>query len=164
MAKAINTQFPEMAHTLDAGTVSVWVPQERLFDLVAFVGEIGHLEVVPDFPARVVINERTGTIVAGEQVKISTVAVAHSNLAILTVNDPFVSQPAPLSGGTTAVTPRPSLGVTEQTGHLRVVQGATTVAELARALNALGVTPRDMIAIFQAIKKAGALHADLIIM
>ncbi len=164
IAKSINARFPGVAFPLDAGTVDVVVPRNRLGDLVAFVGEVGELAVTPDFPARVVINERTGTIVAGENVKISTVAVTHANLAILTVNTPFVSQPAPFGGGVTTVVPRPSLGVTEQAGAVRVLPQSATIADLARALNALGVTPRDMIAIFQAIKKAGALHADLIIM
>jgi flagellar P-ring protein precursor FlgI len=122
------------------------------------------LEVEPDVPARVVINERTGTIVAGEQVKISTVAIAHGNLAIVTAEEPQVSQPLPFARGKTTVVPRTELGVTEQNGMLKVVDRSVTVAELARALNALGVTPRDLIAIFQAIKQSGALHAELVIM
>jgi len=112
----------------------------------------------------VVINERTGTVVAGKDVQIDTVAVAQSNLAILTSDEPFASQPPPFSGGTTAILPRPRIGVTEQGGALRVLERSATVADLARALNALGVTPRDMIAIFQALKQAGALHAQLVIM
>ena len=103
-------------------------------------------------------------MVAGKDVQIDTIAVAQGNLAILTSDEPFASQPPPFSGGTTAILPRPRIGVTEQGGALRVLERSTTVADLARALNALGVTPRDMISIFQAIKKAGALHAELVIM
>jgi flagellar P-ring protein precursor FlgI len=164
IAFVINKQYPDVAITLDAGSVQVIVPPALLSkDLVRFVGEIGLLEVTTDVPARVVINERTGTIVAGEDVKVSTVAVAHANLAILTTNEPTVSQPGPFSSGRTAVVPQGSVGVTEQRGSLKVLEHTVTVAELARALNALGVTPRDLIAILQALKEAGALHADLIV-
>lgn len=163
VAKAINTRFPHTALTLDAGTVQVVVPHKPLTEVICFASDIGQLEVATDIPARVVINERTGTIVAGKDVQIDKVAVAHGNLAILTSDEPFASQPPPFSGGTTAILPRPRLGVTEQGGSLRVMERGTTVEDLARAMNALGVTPRDMIAIFQALKQAGALHAELII-
>lgn len=162
IAVVINRHYPSAAITLDAGSVQVVVPPAFLSkDLVRFVGEIGLLEVTTDVAARVVINERTGTIVAGEDVKVSTVAVAHANLAILTTNEPVVSQPAPFSYGRTTVTRPGTVGVTEQQGTLKVVEQTVTVAELARALNALGVTPRDLIAILQALKQAGALHAEL---
>jgi flagellar P-ring protein precursor FlgI len=164
IGRVINTKFPRSAVPLDAGAVQVFVPHERLLDVVCWAGEVGQLEVTPDVVAKVVINERTGTIVAGKDVQIDTVAVAHGNLAILTSDEPFASQPPPFSGGTTAILPRPRIGVTEQGGALRVLERSTTVADLARALNALGVTPRDMISIFQALKKAGALHAELVIM
>jgi flagellar P-ring protein precursor FlgI len=163
IAKAINAKFPHSAVTLDAGTIQVFTPKGPAADVVCFNSEIGKLEVTTDSVARVVINERTGTIVAGKDVSIDTVAVAHGNLAILTSDEPFASQPPPFSGGTTAILPRPRLGVTEQGGSLRVLERGTTVADLARALNALGVTPRDMISIFQTLKKAGALHAELVI-
>ena len=164
ITKVINDEFPASAVTLDAGTVQVFVPRNRLANLVGFASELLLLEVTPDAPARVVINERTGTIVAGEQVKIATVNIAHGNLAIVTNEEPQVSQPAPFSKGQTTVVPRTNLGVTEQGGGLKVVTRSVTAAELARALNALGVTPRDLIAIFQALKQAGALHAELIVM
>jgi flagellar P-ring protein precursor FlgI len=164
IARAINDRFPASAFSLDAGTVHVILPRLPDSQLMGIIGEIGQIEVVPDNPARIVINERTGTIVAGFQVKISTVAVAHGNLAILTQTDLFTSQPPPFSRGQTTVVPRSGVGVTEQSGHLKLLPESATVADLARALNALGVTPRDMIAIFQALKRAGALHADLIIM
>jgi Flagellar basal-body P-ring protein len=163
IARAINQKFPESAVTLDAGTVEVAIPPEKRGNVVGFAGEIGLLEVAPDAVAVVVINERTGTVVAGQHVKISTVAVAHGNLTIVTAENPEVSQPLPFSRGQTTVVPRTQLNVTEQGGGLAVVEQSVTVAELARALNALGVTPRDLIAIFQALKDAGALHAELII-
>jgi flagellar P-ring protein precursor FlgI len=164
IARAVNEKFPKAAETLDAGTVEVTVPANRLDDLVGFVGDIGLMEVVPDAPARVVINERTGTVVAGENVKVSTTGITHGNLGIVRTEDAAVAQPAPLSPGVTTVVPQTNLAVTEQTGQMRVVERAVTVAELAKALNALGVSPRDLIAIFQALKQAGALHAELVIM
>jgi flagellar P-ring protein precursor FlgI len=164
VALVINKRFPGTAFTLDAGSVQVVVPLAFLpANVVGFVGELGLLEVTTDVTARVVINERTGTIVAGEDVRVSTVAVAHANLAITSALEPVVSQPAPFSGGRTTVVPQPVVGVQEQTGTLRVIERTVTVAELARALNALGVLPRDLIAIFQALKQAGALHAELVV-
>ncbi len=164
IAKAINTRFATTALTLDAGTVQVAVPRDRLPNVVNFVAEIGLLEVTPDAPARVVINERTGTIVAGEQVKIARVGVAHGNLRIVTTETPEVSQPEPFGQGRTVVVPRTQIGISEQKGQMEVLEPSVTVADLARALNALGATPRDLITIFQALKDAGALHAELVIM
>jgi flagellar P-ring protein precursor FlgI len=163
IAKAINGRFPNSAITLDAGTVQVFVPKNLWNNPVGFVSDIGALEVDPDAPARVVINERTGTIVAGEQVKIGSVALAHGNLAIVTSEETVVSQPLPFSKGKTVVVPRGQVGVTEQAGAVQVLPRSITVAELARALNALGATPRDLIVIFQMLKQAGALHAELVI-
>lgn len=164
IARAVNERFPGAAFPLDAGTVHVILPRLPEPQLMGLIGEIGQIDVIPDNSAKVVINERTGTITATEQVKISAVAVAHGNLAIMTQTELGVSQPAPFSRGKTVVVPRAGVGVNEQGGHLKVLPESVTVADLARALNALGVTPRDMIAIFQALKRAGALHAELIIM
>src|SRR5262249_55005949 len=105
-----------------------------------------------------------GTIVAGENVKIAMVAITHGNLAISTSYDPVASQPNAFARGRTVVLPRGQVGVAEQGGAVQVLDRTTTVAELARALNALGATPRDLITIFQALKTAGALHADLLVM
>jgi flagellar P-ring protein FlgI len=163
IALAINASFPNSAVTIDAGSVQVFVPKTQINTLVSFVSDIGMLEVTPDVPARVVINERTGTIVAGEQVKIGSVALAHGNLAIVTSNEPIASQPLPFSKGKTVVLPRGQVGVTEQAGAVQLLPRSVTVAELARALNALGATPRDLITIFQMLKQAGALHAELVI-
>ncbi len=165
VAKAINQRWPYTAMTLDAGTVNVIVPGDRYSNLVDFVGEIGLLEVDPDTVARVVIDERTGTIVVGKEVKIDTVAIQHGNLNITTTENPQVSQPLPFSRGRTVEVPRTDLNVNQQHGGgLHVIKGTVTVAELARALNALGATPSDVIAIFQALKQMGALHAELVTM
>lgn len=164
IAKAINAKFIGCAYTLDAGTVNVLVPNEHRTNVVSFISEFGLLEITPDTPARVVINERTGTIVAGHNVKISTVAVTHGNLAIVASNEPIVSQPNPLSRGKTVVLPRAQIGIAEQPQSVHVINQTVTVAELARALNALGASPRDLIVIFQALKRLGALHAELVLM
>jgi flagellar P-ring protein precursor FlgI len=164
IAKAINERFPCSAIALDGGAVQVVLPKERCTNPMGFLSEIGLLTVSPDMPARVVINERTGTVVVGHEVKIATTAVAHGNLAIVTAESPVVSQPEPFAKGRTVVVPRTQLNVTEQKNQLIVVPRSFTVADLARALNALGVSPRDLISIFQALKEAGALHAELVIM
>jgi flagellar P-ring protein precursor FlgI len=164
ITKAINDKHPKTAATRDSGTIQVCVPDARMADIVGFVGEIGLLEVTPDAPARVVINERTGTIVAGENVKISTVAVSHGNLQITTTETPQVSQPLPFSGGETVVVPRTTVDVEEQGGKMEILNKSATVADVARALNALGATPRDLISIFQNLKQAGALHAELVML
>jgi flagellar P-ring protein precursor FlgI len=167
IARSINSLFPATASVVDSGTVQVTLANgtnHGIAGIAEFVGEIGLLEVLPDSPARVIINERTGTVVAGERVRISTVAIAHGNLTITTSEEPQVSQPLPFSRGETTVVDRTQVDVTEQGGGLQVLDATVTVADLARALNALGVTPRDLIAIFQAIKEANALHAELIIM
>jgi flagellar P-ring protein precursor FlgI len=164
IARAINAQYPHAALPIDGGTVQVAVPKSRCADVVTFAGEIGTLEVNPDFPARVVIDERTGTVVAGEEVRVSRVAVAHGNLSILRVETPEVAQPPPFTQAPPVVVPRTQVGAAEQHSYLQVVPATVSVGSLARALNALGVTPRDLISIFQALKETGALHAELVIM
>lgn len=163
IAKTINERYPNTAVAADPGAVVLCRPTDPMKTPTQFLAEVGLLEVKPDQPARVVINERTGTVVAGEHVSISTTAVAHGNLYIGVSINPTVSQPPPLSGGTTVVAPRVQVAASEQPARLITLPKATTVAEVARALNALGVTPRDLIAIFQAMKRAGALHAELVI-
>jgi flagellar P-ring protein FlgI len=135
-------------------------------DVVAFLDELMQKEVVVDMPAVVVINERTGTIVVGESVGISTVAISQGSLVVKVKESAFVSQPtAPFSGaGSTVVVPETSLGAEEQDGYLIPVEQAVTVSELAKTLNAIGASHRDLIAIFNALKKAGALQAKLVIM
>jgi len=163
---AINAVFPASAETVDAGTVRVRVPV-RLprGELVAFIDRIGALVVKVDAPAVVVINERTGTIVVGENVGISTVGISHGNLSIITQEKDFVSQPQPFSRtGTTEKTQRTEITAVEEAGTLHVIPRQVSVAELARALNAMGLTPRDLISIFEALRQAGALQAQLKVM
>jgi flagellar P-ring protein FlgI len=163
MTDAINALFYDhIAAAKDAGTVQVKVPMAYLGNVVELVSMIEKLDVRPDLAARVVINERTGTVVMGENVRISTVAIAHGNLSIVVKESPQVSQPLPLSqGGQTVVTPNTNISVKEDTNQLVVLPAGASIGDVVGALNALGVSPRDLIAIFQAIKAAGALQAQL---
>ncbi|MEP9411266.1 MAG: flagellar basal body P-ring protein FlgI [Candidatus Brocadia sp.] len=166
LAEVINNFYPNTARAIDAAVVNIMPPKDFQSEdsIIRFVANIEELYVKPDSVARVIINERTGTIVAGENVRISTVAVAHGNLSITISERPEVSQPGALSSGQTTVVPRTDIQVTEEEKRLNVIQEGATISDVARALNVLGVTPRDLISIFQAIKRAGALHAELIIM
>jgi flagellar P-ring protein precursor FlgI len=166
LAKAITTGTPVVAVAEDAATVRVVVPDAALKggELVALIARLGELEIEPDVEARVVISERTGTIVAGERVRISRVAISHGALTVTVSEGAAVSQPGPLSGGQTAVVPGTAVQVTEAAPGLHMLEPGATVADLARALDALGVTPRDLVAIFQALSAAGALHAKLVIL
>jgi flagellar P-ring protein precursor FlgI len=165
LAQMINTQMgEEIARAMDSGTIEVHVPEAQQRNLVEFVSTLEHMEIAPDSIAKVVLDERTGTVVIGENVRISTVAIAHGNLSIEIKENPTVSQPAPFSQGTTVVTPDSDVRVEEERTNLILVPEAVTIRDLVRALNAIGVSPRDLIAIFQAIKAAGALQAQLEIM
>jgi flagellar P-ring protein precursor FlgI len=124
--------------------------------------ELGELMVVPDHPARVVIDERTGTIVIGDDVRISTVAVAHGSITVRVTEMPVVSQPAPFSDGQTTVVPQTAVSVQENGGNVATVHGAN-LRELVSALNRMGLKPQGIIAILQAIKSAGALQAELVV-
>jgi flagellar P-ring protein FlgI len=163
MTDAINALFYDhIAEAKDAGTVRIKVPMAYLGNIVGLVAMIEKLDVKPDMDAKVVINERTGTVVMGENVRISTVAIAHGNLSIVIKETPQVSQPQPFSqGGQTVVTPNTDLSVKEETKKLVVMESGASIGDVVGALNALGVSPRDLIAIFQAIKAAGALQAQL---
>ncbi len=149
---------------VDAGFVRVAVPEavKETGDVVGFIAGIENARVEPDVPAIVVINERTGTIVAGESVTLGAVAIAHGNLSIEISSRPLISQPAPLSsGGKTVVVPDTQISVNVDHDQLYAMDEAASVADVARGLNALGVSPRDTIAIFQALKEAGALRAQI---
>ena len=159
ITEAINRFAPMSAQSLNAGIVSVKFPP--LEDPVEFVSEIQQLKVIPDLEARVVINERTGTVVIGENVRISKVAITHANLTVVTSETPQVSQPEPFSDGQTVVVPRTDVQVTEGDRAIQVLESTTTVGDLAAALNLLEVTPRDLSSIFQQLKTIGALHAKL---
>ncbi|RLA93107.1 MAG: flagellar biosynthesis protein FlgA [Deltaproteobacteria bacterium] len=162
VAQVINIALGgNFAEPMDGGTVGIEVPTEYQKKVVDLVSLIEGLEVAPDIPARVVINERTGTVVMGENVRISTVAIAHGNLSIEIKEKPKVSQPLPFSAGETVVTPDTEIVVKEERSPLFLVKSGINIGEVVRALNALGVTPRDLIAILQALKAAGALQAKL---
>jgi flagellar P-ring protein precursor FlgI len=139
------------------------VPATRENDIVGLMTDIEQLLVEPDQMAKVVIDERSGTIVMGENVRISTVAIAQGNLTIRVTETPQVSQPNPFSStGTTTVVPRTNIEIDENAQRrLAVLPASVTLQELVNGLNALGIGPRDMIAILQAIKAAGALQADI---
>lgn len=156
-----STAGSAVAQPLDSGTIMVDLPASWPGGMVDFVSRLESLEITPDTVAKVILDERTGTIVMGDNVRISTVAVSHGNLSIQVREQPLVSQPQPFSGGQTVVVPDSQVTVEEEQRRLFVIEGGATIGELVRALNAIGVTPRDLIAIFQAIKAAGALHATL---
>lgn len=167
IGSAINQDYPDSAVAVDAGTIKVKVPDEvNQADIAGFVDDITKRQVSVDVPAAVVINERTGTIVVGENVGISAVAISQGSLVVKIKETEIVSQPiASFSdAGTTERVPETVIGVEEKEGHLVPVSRAITVSELAKTLNAIGATPRDLIAIFNALKKAGALQAKLVIM
>ncbi len=165
IAKAINFKLKDVfAESIDGRTIRVKVPKFFINNVSGFVTQIETLEVEPDTVAKVIIDERTGTVVMGENVRISTVAVAHGNLLVQITEMPEVSQPAPLSPGQTTAVPRTEITVEEENERLLIVPKGVGIGEVVTALNAIGVTPRDLIAILQAIKAAGSLHAELEIM
>jgi flagellar P-ring protein precursor FlgI len=164
MAAAINVKYTNSSEAVDATSVRVRVPEELESSPVDFVSELELIELEPDVPARIVINERTGTIVATSRIRISSCAVAHGNLTISISTGADVSQPNPLStGGQTVVTPKTDAKVKEDRGAFVALPDLPTVEKVAAALNSLGVTPRDVMSMFQAMKEAGALQADLLI-
>ena len=149
-------------HVLDSTTVDVRIPPRYTGAVARLIGDIEQLTVRPDGIARVVVDERSGTVVIGDDVRISRVAITQGNLTVRVVETPQVSQPQPFSDGQTVVVPRTDLRVEEGNGRQFVtIGGNVSLQQLVNGLNALGVGPRDMVAILQAIKAAGALHADL---
>jgi flagellar P-ring protein precursor FlgI len=163
VAQAINRAFySQLAQTENAGSIRVSVPENYLGNTVQFVTLIESLGVTPDMISKVVVNERTGTVIMGENVRIATIAIAHGNLSIQINESQNVSQPLPFSrGGQTVVTPESDIVVQEGKNPIFLVESGVSIGELVKALNALGVSPRDLIAIFQALKAAGALQAEL---
>lgn len=161
MADVINHAIGGIARATDPRTVALALGGRDAMDVLA---RIENLRLEPDQPATVVIDEASGTVVMGAQVRISTVAIAQGNLTIRVTEEPQVSQPGPLSGGSTVVTPRTNIQVdTQSDRRLGVLQGGVTLRDLVASLNALGVGPRDMISILQSIKAAGALQAELVV-
>ncbi len=149
------------AQVVDAGTVALDVSGRKAETLPDLIAKLEGVEVTPDTTARVVINGRTGTIIMGGQVRLDPVAVAHGGLTLEVRERPFASQPQPGAAGATAVVPASGVQAREERGKLQVVAGAATLAEIVTALNGLGVKPRDLVQILQAVHAAGALHARL---
>jgi flagellar P-ring protein precursor FlgI len=163
IADAINGKFPGCAQAQNPTIVAVRAPAGM--DMISFITNVENLEVEPDSPAKVVIDEVAGVIVMGDDVRISQVAIAQGNLTISVQENPAISQPAPFSQGQTAVVPQSTVSVDEEKGKkLITLGGAPSLKSLVGGLNALGVTPRDMISILQAVKAAGALQADIEVM
>ncbi len=163
IADAINRSYPGTATADNPTIVTLRAPAGG--DMVSFVTAIEQIPVEPDAPAKVVIDEVSGVIVMGENVKISTVAIAQGNLTISVQETPQVSQPAPFSNGQTTTVTQSTISVTEEKGKgLVMVRQGASLSSLVAGLNALGVTPRDMISILQTIKAAGALQADIQVM
>jgi flagellar P-ring protein precursor FlgI len=170
---------------LDSGTINVRIPEPFQNNVAEWIASLEKLEVAPDSVAKVVLNEKTGTVVLGENVRISMVAVAHGNLSIQIKESLSVSQPLPFAppappgtppvaippregtgtivapGGATVVTPETSVVVKEEGARLMMIPSGANLGEVVRALNAIGATPRDLISILQSIKAVGALQADL---
>ncbi len=164
ISKAINTKFGEnTSKSVDAGEIKVSVPADRQNDLVGFISELELLQVQVDYPAKVVLNERTGTIVAGNNVKIQPATISHGNLNITIESYPIISQPNAFSNGTTTVVNNLVPYVVQDSTNAIAIKGASNVQEVAAALNSLKVAPQDIISIFQALKEAGALIAEIII-
>jgi flagellar P-ring protein precursor FlgI len=170
---------------VDSATIKILVPDAYQDKVVEWMASLERLEVVPDSIAKVILNEKTGTVVLGEKVRISTIAVAHGNLSIQIKERYNVSQPLPLApgspsgtattaippregtgpivtpGGATVVTPESSVAVKEESKRMIIIPSGADLGEVVKALNAIGATPRDLISILQSIKAAGALQADL---
>jgi flagellar P-ring protein precursor FlgI len=153
------------AEPLDPGTVGITIPPSYRGNVISLLTEVEQLRVEPDLPAKIVIDERSGIIVIGSNVRVSTVAVAQGNLTVTVSETPQVSQPTPFSrGGSTVTVPRTRIGVQEDGRKLAVVSNGVSLQQLVDGLNALGIGPRDLIAILQAIKAAGAIQADIEVM
>ena len=162
IAAAVNGRFAGTATVLDPATVELHSGSGFGGSMVDLVGAIENLPIKVDQPARVVINEASGTVVMGADVRISPVAIAQGGLTISVTESPVVSQPAPLSNGQTTTVPRTAITVNDgNNASLGLVGGEPTLAALVSGLNTLGVSPRDLITILQAVKSAGALQADI---
>lgn len=162
VADAIDTKLgSHIARAVDGNSVLIDVPSEYRASIVTLIAEIESVEVKTDTIAKVIVNERTGTVIIGGAARISPCAVSHGSLVVEISTQNNVSQPNPVTDGKTVATKDTNVSVTEEPGHVIELNGGATIEELVRALNALGVTPRDLIAIMQAIKEAGALQAQL---
>ena len=154
----------EAAIVENPSSVTLMKPIGYPGNMANLIARIENLQVIPDSPAKIVVDESSGIVVMGENVKVSTVAVAQGNLTISVGENPSVSQPAPFSQGQTAAVPSSTVKVEEDKGDLTMVKGGVPLRELVAGLNALGVNPRDLIQILQALKAAGAIQADIEVM
>lgn len=150
----------EYASAKDISTVDLRLPERFRGDMVPLMASLENLNISPDGKARVVVDEKTGTVVLGQDVRLSKVAVAHGSLQIVISEDQEVSQPGPFSDGETVVVPRTDIQVTEENNQLMLMEGAT-LQELVDGLNSIGASPRDLISIIRALKVAGSLHAEV---
>ncbi len=157
----INTEFGPIAKARDYRTIQISVPDGYRENPIRLLASLENLSVEPDQAARVVINERTGTIVFGEQVKISTVALAHGSITVTISSQLNVSQPPSFSQGQTVVSEEQKTDIAEEDAHFTLFGPTTTISDVVKTLNALGATPRDIIAILQAMQSSGALQAEL---
>ena len=164
IADEINRYFGVVAYAEDAGRVSVNLPPQYVKAPAAFLAYVGELEVEPDTSAKVAVNERTGTVVMGGNVRISSVGVAHGNLVVSVGDEATVVQPESMTQGVTAIERRTDITADEEGGSMIAMPATTTVRDLVRVLNSLEAKPRDIIEILQAISKAGALHGELVTM
>ena len=165
IASAVNDFIGQpTAEPLDPSTVQLSIPPKYHGNVVELITEIEQLQVEPDLPAKIVIDERSGVIVMGRDVRVSMVAVAQGNLTVAITETPQVSQPAPFSRGQTRVVPRTQVGVTEDGKKLATIKDGVSLQHVVDGLNALGIGPRDMISILQAIKASGAIQADIEVM
>ncbi|GAB4373638.1 MAG: flagellar basal body P-ring protein FlgI [Calditrichia bacterium] len=167
LVEQINTTFEQtIAYQQNPRTIAVAIPADFRNSALhgKFIAELEQIEVEPDVPARVVINERTGTIVVGGNVRLLPAAIAHGNLSVEIESEPIVSQPAPFSRGQTVVLPNTQATVYTEPGKMATFTATATVQDVAQALNSLGLSPRDIIAVLQALREAGSLQAELTIM
>ena len=161
IAIALNKQFGSIAHADNSALVTVDVPESYRKDLTGFVAEMERVTVDPDRVAKIVVNERTGTIIIGKQVHIAPVAIMQGSLTVEIQTTQEVSQPNPFSAGTTQVTPQVNVDVKQDAAKNMMLKDGATVEELVQALMSIGSTPRDIISILQNLKSAGALEAEL---
>ncbi len=165
IAAAVNDFLgAKTAEPVDPSTVQLSIPAEFKGNVVALLTEIEQLQVEPDLAAKIIIDERSGIIVMGRDVRVNTVAVAQGNLTVTISESPQVSQPTPFSQGRTVVTPNTRVGVTEDGKKLALVKDGVSLQQLVDGLNGLGIGPRDLIGILQAIKASGAIQADIEVM
>jgi len=165
IAERINNKYGLTAHVDDVATIRIKVPDSLSYynEKMHFIADIGNMRITPDQKARIVINERTGTIVAGEHVTIAPVAIAHGNITVSIKSFPIISQPEPFSKGETVVKDEYQIAVEDEPARVVYLEEVISLADVANALNLIGATPRDIIAIFQAMKEAGSLRGELII-